>query len=342
MRYLYEASDEKYVKSQDKDNEDEPSPLSSYKFRLHTITRGKFEFDKHDVPIVFKCSPDSLLNLCVRIVDAIPLPSVYEWNIEDICKWLRGYGYRQYQNTFRENLINGRTLLLLDASALSAMNIKDFQHIKHLAYGIRSLFYFEMTKFGRSLSHYPEFHYEIYKLLQVKTGRYYEMTRRSDLWRKLQIIRKQEPNLLHWDILEKWLNFEKVPEHTELIGGTHRYNLYRCHGKIKPEEVVKPTKHCQCLPPCECSWSELDYREPWNLKCLPPHSKDKDKGFIKTCKKCLAPCTCRWPSKQYMTRGVLSCLQVAFPQKYCTVASHFRQIAQREDNDFQNYRLSLV
>ncbi|XP_061390131.1 uncharacterized protein LOC133325376 [Musca vetustissima] len=342
MRYLYKASDEKYVKPLAEDSTKLQNSLSSYKFRLDSITRGKFEFDKHDLPIVFKCSPDTLLNLCVKIVDAMPLPSVYEWNIEDICKWLRGYGYCQYQNTFRANHINGHTLLLLDASALSAMNIKDFQHIKHLAYGIRSLFYFEMTKFARSLSHYPEFHQEIYKLFRVKTGKSYETTRRSDLWRKLQMIRKREPYLRHWDLLEKWLNFEKVPEQTELIGGVNRYDLYRCHGKPQPEESMKPSKHCPCLPPCECSWSELDYRAPWTLKCL-PHLKERNKDFVRQCKNCMAPCTCRWSSKMYATRGVLSCLQAAFPQKYGNGLGRFRQRTQRgNDNRFQNYRLSSL
>uniref|UniRef100_A0A1I8M736 SAM domain-containing protein n=1 Tax=Musca domestica TaxID=7370 RepID=A0A1I8M736_MUSDO len=343
MRYLYKESDEKYVKPKERDSNRLPNPLSEYKFRLDTITRGRFEFDKNDMPIVFKCSPDTLLNICIKIVDEMPLPSVYEWNIEDICKWLRGYGYRQYQNTFRENLINGHTLLLLDASALSAMNIKDFEHIKHIAYGIRSLFYFEMTKFGRSLSQYPEFHNEVYKLIQTKTGRAYKSTRRSDLWRRLQIIRKREPNHLHWDLLEKWLNFEKVPEHTELFGGVHRYDLYRCHGKPRPQEIEKPSKICPCLPPCECGWANEDYRQPWTLQCL-PHLRDKYKGCVKSCKNCMAPCTCRWSSKMYQTRGVLSCLQIAFPQKYGSTigVTQFRQRSQRAVNDFQNYRLSSL
>lgn len=34
------------------------------------------------------------------------------------------------KNTFYVNMINGRTLLLLDASALQQMNIEDFDHIK--------------------------------------------------------------------------------------------------------------------------------------------------------------------------------------------------------------------
>lgn len=97
MRYLYGDSDEKYVKPDDRRSREEPTALSTYKFHLDSITEGRPKFDKYDIPIVFKCSPDTLLNLCAVIVDALPLTSVYEWTIEDICKWLRGYGYRQYQ-----------------------------------------------------------------------------------------------------------------------------------------------------------------------------------------------------------------------------------------------------
>lgn len=85
------------------DDDDETQPynrkyrLNQYKFELTPLILGREEFDRNDVPIQFKCTPDTLVNLCAKIVDALPLPSVYEWNIEDICRWLRSYGYPQYQ-----------------------------------------------------------------------------------------------------------------------------------------------------------------------------------------------------------------------------------------------------
>lgn len=71
--------------------------LNQYRFQLTPLILGREEFDRNDVPIQFKCTPDTLVNLCAKVVDALPLPSVYKWSIEDICRWLRSYGYPQYQ-----------------------------------------------------------------------------------------------------------------------------------------------------------------------------------------------------------------------------------------------------
>lgn len=94
MRYLYGLSDEKFVKEEFKEK---ATILHPYNFRVHRFLKGRDYFDKNDIPIVFKVSPDTLLNLCARIVDAIPLPPVYTWTNVDVCVWLRKYGYPQYR-----------------------------------------------------------------------------------------------------------------------------------------------------------------------------------------------------------------------------------------------------
>ncbi|XP_075154237.1 uncharacterized protein LOC142227678 [Haematobia irritans] len=317
-----------------------PRPLSTYKFHLDDITRGQSKFNTSDIPIVFKCTPDKLVNLCATLVDRLPLPSVYEWNIEDICKWLRAYGYPQYENTFRENLINGRTLLLLDASSLTAMNIKIFDHIKHLTYGIRSLFYFEMTKFGRSISLYPEFHNELYKLYRTRNGGNYDNVRRSDLWRKFQLIRKREPNHSHWEILEKWLGFEKDAEFPERIGAIHRYSLYRC--KNNSRTFSQGSQPCLCTPGCECCWTDTNRRPPWAFQCLPHMEVNKDS--LRKCQSCISPYACRWTSKRYLEHDILSRLQTAFPQRYGLLLSHCGKAHEWTDRyeTVQAYRLSLL
>ncbi|KAI8119431.1 hypothetical protein FF38_06840 [Lucilia cuprina] len=337
MRYLYGDSDEKFIKSREAKRKD-INPLASFKFRLNPIIEGKTdEFDRTDVPIVFKCTPDTLLNLCVKVVDAMPLPMVYTWTIEDICKWLRACGYKQYQNTFRANLITGHNLLLLNASALSAMNIKDFDHIKDITRSIRTLFHFEMTKFARSLTLYPEFHNELYKLFRLKTGGKYENVRRSELWRKMQLIRQKEPNYSHWELLERWLAFEKDPKSGELFGNVPRSKLYTCKLKSSNTAVaIKHSERCLCLPPCECYWSNLDRRPPWRFKCLPHLAPDSE--FVEVCRNCIPPCTCRWSSRKYLTRGVLTCLQRAFPQKYGGLEG---QNSYRRLDQFSSYRLSI-
>lgn len=102
MRYLYGEADEKYIKIPVAKKKVK-NPLSSYKFHMNSVIQSNKivkEYDKMDVPLVFKCSPDSLLNLCVQVVDQMPLPRVYNWTIEDNCKWLRQCGYKQYQVSF--------------------------------------------------------------------------------------------------------------------------------------------------------------------------------------------------------------------------------------------------
>lgn len=96
------------------------------------------------------------------------------------------------------------------------MNIKDFDHIKRITYGIRSLFLFEMIKFERNLILYPDFIDEFYKIFRGRKGFKYESVKRSDLWRRMNLIRKFEHNYMHWEILERWLAFEK--ESPVLIG----------------------------------------------------------------------------------------------------------------------------
>ena len=220
-----------------------------------------------------------------------------------------------FQRTFQDNLIDGRSLLLLDAVALSAMNIKDFDHIREIAYSIRKLFFFELTKFSRSISLAPEYHYELYKLFRVKYGSKYESTRRSDLWRKLQLIREKTPYLSHWETLERWLDIESQPTCIERIGGINRYNLYKCKKRpaiSKSPKTIKPIK-CKCMPPCECYWDEGDLKKPTRFKCLKNLPADEYRSPV-----CagLPPCTCYWTSKKYITNTVLSCLQHAFPTKY--------------------------
>lgn len=105
MRLLYRKSDEMFVKIEVR-RPPPPHPLTKFSFRLNAATRGfAGSFNKKDVPIVFKCSPDTLVNLCSKIIDAMPLVSIYEWNIEHICRWLRQLGYRQYQVNVNHTIV---------------------------------------------------------------------------------------------------------------------------------------------------------------------------------------------------------------------------------------------
>ncbi|EDW71317.1 uncharacterized protein [Drosophila virilis] len=332
MPYLYGIADTKFLvgkgilKKKTKQNEYPP-----IKFRNHPQNAGHVKFDRNAWPIQFRVQPDSLVELCVNVVDKLPLPSVYEWNDMDIRRWIKSYGYPQYMNTFRVNMIWGRKLLLLDADALAAMNIKDFEHIKHITYGIRMLFHFELAKFSRSISLPDENPNELYLLWHTQTGLNYDAVRRSDLYRRMQLIRERALNLDHWDMLEMWLRRERERKYTELIALVPRRNMYRCPQRAT--EVASETESltiedpiCHvCIPPCECEWRERDTRLPWRIKCIKPSTialpatHSKWIAHQNTCVHCIPPCECRWPSRYYLTGTVIRCLQHSFPEKFAPI-----------------------
>lgn len=60
------------------------------------------EYDRHDVPVSFKASPDSLFNLCSAVVDAQARTEVFKWNINDVANWLIEFGYPEYEVRVQE------------------------------------------------------------------------------------------------------------------------------------------------------------------------------------------------------------------------------------------------
>lgn len=238
------------------------------------------------------------------------------------------YFFANLQNTFRVNMIWGRKLLLLDAAALSAMNIKNFDHIKHITYGIRMLFHFELTKFSHSISLPDEKPFELYLLWHIQTGINNDAVRRSDLYRRMQLIRERSLNLEHWDLLYMWLRREQERKYTEIIGLTKHHNMYLCgkKKKVKESDMVKDAGESHvctiCVPPCECDWTAEDTMLPWRLSCLSPgliNTKSKWLANESRCTKCIPPCECHWPSRYYLTGTVIKCLQVKFPAKFSPI-----------------------
>uniref|UniRef100_A0A034WTI6 Sterile alpha motif domain-containing protein 15 n=1 Tax=Bactrocera dorsalis TaxID=27457 RepID=A0A034WTI6_BACDO len=324
MRVLYGASDEKFVQSNENLFDGIPirSKVDKYEYGDISFLRMEGEtFNKNSLPIVFRVSPDTLLNLASNLVDKLPLPSVYEWTIEDVCRWIRKYGYPHYQNTFRVNLVSGRKLLLIDANALAAMNIKNFNDIKHIAYGIRQLFHFEMTKFMRSIALPSQYYYELYKLFRKKTGRTYDITKRTELWRRMQLIRESKPYLSHWETLEQWLTHTHEPESAEIIAGTPHYRLYECKTAKSTTKHFPPKKGiviCTCMPPCFCHHKET-YFQPPTVFTLLKSTRAPDVNYVchkKFCGDRMPPCTCHWKSANFKFEQILTCLRRELPLRY--------------------------
>lgn len=95
-RGYFQLSDEKFVRRKPKTKETH-SELQTYKFKPYTVCMKQAEFQEQELPIVFKVTPDTLLNLAAKVVDALPLPKIYDWTNADCCKWMREYGYPEYQ-----------------------------------------------------------------------------------------------------------------------------------------------------------------------------------------------------------------------------------------------------
>ncbi|XP_068150973.1 uncharacterized protein [Drosophila tropicalis] len=192
-----------------------------FSFRYPSYMFPDAEYDKEDVPMQFKATPDSLFNLCAAVVDAQGRTEVFKWSIEDVADWLRNFGYPEYEQTFKENYIDGHKLLNLDAIALVALNIKDFEHIRHLGRGIRALYRKELQTATET-----KHHSEVYKTFRSRTGRKYEGLRESELLGRMHMIRSVFRDLNEWDLMELHMARTPVRRYRDVLAGTRRYNLY--------------------------------------------------------------------------------------------------------------------
>uniref|UniRef100_A0A1B0FQJ2 Mitochondrial import receptor subunit TOM22 homolog n=1 Tax=Glossina morsitans morsitans TaxID=37546 RepID=A0A1B0FQJ2_GLOMM len=172
---------------------------------------------------------------------------------------------------------------LPNASALSAINIKDFNHIRDIAGKIRGLFIYEMTKFGHRISLPPEYLLELYKLFHVRNGVKYDRVRPVDFWRHLQIVREKTLYHSHWELLERWLSKEKLPKFIERFANAPRRNLYECNGK-----TASPIKMATCVRDRPHDGNVNEFRLSSRLQCL-PHLPPTNEEIVFDCKDCLPP-----------------------------------------------------
>ncbi|XP_023178977.1 uncharacterized protein LOC115482811 [Drosophila hydei] len=320
MTYLYGLTDTKFKQQVEPKKLIKASPI---KFRRNPLLERQLTIISDESPLICRSSPPTLLELCLNIIDKLPFGPIYDWNDRDVRQWIHRYGYPQYSNTFRVNMIGGRKLLLLDADALSAMNIKDFDHIKHITYGIRMLFHFELTKFSNSISLPDEKPNELYLLWHTQTGIYYDEYRRSDLYIRMQIIRDRSQSLDHWELLELWLHRERKHKYKELFALVPRFNMYNesssrrsTRSQFSNDPVVSPPT----LPDHDSNFSNAQL--PWRLTCLNyfrPMSTIHWTRSNKECSTCIPPCECGWPPGYYVSDTVIGCLKHRFPEKFAHI-----------------------
>ncbi|XP_038073323.1 sterile alpha motif domain-containing protein 15-like [Patiria miniata] len=79
-------------------------------------------------------------------------PAYLTWSSQQVADWMADLGYPQYRECFTTNGIDGRKLILVDASHLPSLGITDFEHIKHISRSVRDLLAIEEPYWNRSIS----------------------------------------------------------------------------------------------------------------------------------------------------------------------------------------------
>ncbi|CAI9739764.1 alpha motif domain-containing 15-like [Octopus vulgaris] len=95
----------------------------------------------------------------------------FTWTIEDVADWIKNMGFPFYQDCFIQNYVDGKKLIMADATTLCKLGIRDFQHIKTIAYQIRKLIYLEKPDWNRSISLPPRTDWGMFLEMKSKTGK---------------------------------------------------------------------------------------------------------------------------------------------------------------------------
>ncbi|XP_064625793.1 sterile alpha motif domain-containing protein 15-like [Lineus longissimus] len=98
------------------------------------------------------------------------VPECLHWSCEDVANWVEELGFPYYRDCFLTNLVNGRKLIQVDASALPRLGITDFEHIKVISKGIRDLLYIEEPDWSRRIGLPPRENIGMYLETKSRTG----------------------------------------------------------------------------------------------------------------------------------------------------------------------------
>ncbi|CAF0749483.1 unnamed protein product [Adineta ricciae] len=74
------------------------------------------------------------------------------WSCDQVADYIEMLGFPQYRECFLRNKVDGRRLILCNASRLNALGITDFKHIIFVAKSIRELLHIEEPYWNRSVS----------------------------------------------------------------------------------------------------------------------------------------------------------------------------------------------
>lgn len=143
----------------------------------------------------------------------------------------------------------------------------------------------------------------------------------------MKLVQEFPPHKNHWRSLHNYLQHK--PNHQSVrIGYAPRFNLYGVKrdtninnlGSLSSIRFLEDDV-CNCIPPCECGWTEDNYKEAWTLSVLkdleaqglesdlqagdivvacaePLSTSPNDKPKTDPCD-CLVPHICHWNSEKY-------------------------------------------
>jgi len=83
---------------------------------------------------------------------SFPLPKCLNWSTEDVMQWISDLGFPHYRNCLKENFINGRKLIFLNASNLPKMGIHNFEDILTITSSVRTLLQMDQPRWDVSIA----------------------------------------------------------------------------------------------------------------------------------------------------------------------------------------------
>ncbi|KAL8604755.1 hypothetical protein ACOMHN_017714 [Nucella lapillus] len=104
------------------------------------------------------------------------VPNPIYWSVNQVAEWIEELGFPQYTSCFTTNLIDGRKLIRIEASAFPRIGITDFEHIKIIAKSIRDLLTIEEPDWTRSISLPPRSDLGMYLELKSARGKQIDTT----------------------------------------------------------------------------------------------------------------------------------------------------------------------
>jgi hypothetical protein len=99
------------------------------------------------------------------------LPACYEWSSEEVGDWIASLGFPLYRDCFVTNFITGRRLINMNASTLTRIGIRDFEHIQTIAKKIREILHIEAIPWNRSISLPPREEFGMFLECKCETGK---------------------------------------------------------------------------------------------------------------------------------------------------------------------------